>query len=184
MSFGKVALRYANSLLESSIEKKNLDIIANDMQVVSKAINSSSLLRRFLENPVVKSEVKKSVLKEIFSKHVSEDTIKFIEFVVDKGREEALKDIAEKFLELKDDYSGVARVQVTSAYELSDSQKQVIEEKFASVLQKKIFAEYKVDDKVIGGFIAKVRDTVYDASISHQLEMLRQQLLKGSLLLN
>lgn len=184
MSFEKVALRYATSLLESSVEKNNLDQIASDMQTVSQAIESSSLLRRFLENPVVKSELKKSILKEIFVKHVSEDTLRFIDFIVDKNREEALKDIADKFLDLKDDYSGVVRVQITSAFVLNEDQKKMIEEKFASILKKKIIANYKVDQSVIGGFVAKVKDTVYDATISHQLEMLRQQLLKGSLLLN
>lgn len=184
MSYAKVAIRYATSFLESSVEKNTLETAAEDMKVVFDAISSSSLLRRFLENPVVKTEQKKSVLEEIFRKHLSLDTIKFIEFVVDKNREYALKDIAEKFLELKDDYSGVARVEIKSAFELNAEQKKRIEQKFESLLQKKVIANYAVDDKVIGGFVAKVKDTIYDASIAHQLDLLRQQLLKGSLLLN
>ncbi len=184
MSYGKVAIRYATSFLESAIEKNNLDRAAEDMLVVFNAIESSSLLRRFLENPVIKLEQKKSVLREIFEKYVSPDTLKFIEFVVDKNRENALKDISEKFLELKDEYSGVARVEIKSAFELSREQKKMIEQRFESLLNKKIVASYQIDEKVIGGFVAKVKDTVYDASIAHQLELLRQQLLKGSLLLN
>jgi F-type H+-transporting ATPase subunit delta len=184
MSYGKVAIRYANSFLEASIEKNNLERAASDMEVILNAVNSSSLLRRFLENPVVKSELKKSVLKEIFQKYVSSDTLRFLEFVVDKNRENALKDIAEKFLELKDEHTGVARVDIKSAFELSNDQKKIIEQKFESLLNKKVVASYKVDENVIGGFVAKVKDTVYDASVAHQLELLRQQLLKGSLLLN
>lgn len=184
MGFGKVAIRYASSLLESSIEKKNLDLIASDMETVIKAIKSSSPLRRFLENPIVKAEVKKSVLKEIFGKYLSADTMRFIDFIVDKNREEALGEIAEKFLELRDDYSGIARVQVTTAFELSQEQKTMIEEKFSSILRKKVIASYSVDENIIGGFVAKVRDTVYDATILHQLEMLRQQFIKSSLILN
>lgn len=184
MSYGKVAIRYANSFLEASIEKNNLERAASDMEVILNAVNSSSLLRRFLENPVVKSELKKSVLKEIFQKYVSSDTLRFLEFVVDKNRENALKDIAEKFLELKDEHTGVARVYIKSAFELSNDQKRIIEQKFESILNKKVVASYKVDENVMGGFVAKVKDTVYDASVAHQLELLRQQLLKGSLLLN
>lgn len=184
MSYGKVAIRYATSFLEASIEKNNLELSASDMEVILNALNSSSLLRRFLENPVVKSDVKKSVLKEIFQKYVSSDTLRFLEFIVDKNRENALKDIAEKFLELKDEHTGVARVDIKSAFELSNDQKRVLEQKFESLLNKKVVASYKVDENVIGGFIAKVKDTVYDASVAHQLELLRQQLLKESLLLN
>lgn len=184
MSYGKVAIRYASSFLEASIEKNNLDQSASDMEIILNAVNASSLLRKFLENPVVKSEVKKSVLTEIFRKYVSSDTLRFLEFIVDKNRENALRDIAEKFLELKDEHTGVARVDIKSAFELSDDQKKIIEQKFESLLNKKIVASYKVDENVVGGFIAKVKDTVYDASVAHQLELLRQQLLKGSLLLN
>jgi F-type H+-transporting ATPase subunit delta len=184
MSYAKVAIRYATSFLEASIEKNNLEQSASDMDVIFNAINKSSLLKRFLENPVVKSELKKKVLNEIFKKYVSDDTIKFLEFIVDKNRENALKDIAEKFLELKDDYTGVVRVDITSAFELSDDQKKDIQQKFQAILNKKVVASFKVDENVLGGFVAKVKDTVYDASVSHQLELLRQQLLKGSLLLN
>lgn len=147
MSYGKVAIRYATSFLESAIEKNNLDRAAEDMLVVFNAIESSSLLRRFLENPVIKLEQKKSVLREIFEKYVSPETLKFIEFVVDKNRENALKDIAEKFLELKDEYSGVARVEIKSAFELSSEQKKMIEQRFESLLNKKIVASYLVDEK-------------------------------------
>uniref|UniRef100_A0A7V2ZL74 ATP synthase subunit delta n=1 Tax=Ignavibacterium album TaxID=591197 RepID=A0A7V2ZL74_9BACT len=184
MSYAKVAIRYATSFLESSVEKNTLNRAAEDMKIVFDAINSSSLLRRFLENPVVKTDQKKSVLREIFEKYLSSDTIRFIEFVINKNREYALKDIAEKFLELKDEYTGVARIEIKSAFELNPEQKKMIEQRFESLLNKKIIANYLIDEKVIGGFVAKVKDTVYDASIAHQLDLLRQQLLKGSLLLN
>lgn len=184
MSYAKVAIRYATSFLEASIEKNILDQAASDMEIILNAIDGSSLLRRFLENPVVKTDLKKSIINEIFRKHVSAETLKFIEFIVDKNRENALKEIAEKFLDLKDEHIGVARVDIKSAFELSIEQKKIIEQKFESLLNKKVVANYTVDENVIGGFVAKVKDTVYDASVSHQLELLKQQLLKGSLLLN
>lgn len=184
MSYAKVAIRYATSFLEASIEKNTLEQSASDMEIILNAINGSSLLRRFLENPIVKTDLKKSTLNEIFRKHISAETLKFIEFIVDKNRENALKDIAEKFLELKDEHIGVARVDIKSAFQLTDEQKKIIEQKFESLLNKKVVASYTVDQNVIGGFVAKVKDTVFDASVSHQLELLRQQLLKGSLLLN
>ncbi len=157
MSYGKVAIRYANSFLESSIEKKNLDRAADDMSVILNAIESSSLLRRFLENPVVKTEQKKSVLREIFSKNVSADTINFIEFVVDKNRESALKDIAEKFLELKDEYSGVARVEIKSAFELSSEQKKMLEQRFESILNKKLLRIIRLMKKLSVVLLQKLK---------------------------
>ncbi len=37
---------------------------------------------------------------------------------------------------------------------------------------------------MIGGFVAKVGDTVFDASVKHQLEILKKQFLEGGASLN
>jgi F-type H+-transporting ATPase subunit delta len=52
------------------------------------------------------------------------------------------------------------------------------------MLQKKVNLKFKSDQNLIGGFIAKVDDTLYDASIKHQLELLKKQFLTGEISLN
>ncbi len=184
MSISKVANRYADSFLANAIEKGILDEITNDVNFILNVINSSDELQRFLASPIIKTELKKSILREIFADNTSAHTLKFLEFVVDKKREDILIQIFEKFIELKDDYLGIVRLDIKSAFPLSEDLKEILLKKFESIFNKKIEAVFSQEDNLIGGFLVKYRDTVYDASIKHQLEKLKQNLISGSLSLN
>jgi F-type H+-transporting ATPase subunit delta len=58
MAETKVSTRYANSLLDLTSGKGNLQEISDDLELVLTAIRTSSDLRNFLESPIVKQEVK------------------------------------------------------------------------------------------------------------------------------
>ena len=184
MNESKVSVRYANSLLSSATEKGNLDKVAKDMELVYSVIKSSGELSRTLSSPVVKAQVKSSILEEIFKKKISKETMDFLKFVVEKNRENLLESIVNKFLELRDQKLGIVNVNVRSAVELGDDQKKKLKEKFEKLLNKKVRFNFTVDPDVVGGFVAKVGDTVYDASLKNQLEVLKKRFLKGGASLN
>ena len=180
----RILHRYAISLLETAIEKKNLEVVTSDMKLIVQTLVQNRQLQLMLESPVVRSELKLNILKEIFSNKISKDSIDFIEFIVSKKRENFLGSIGKRFLELRDDHLGIANVFVTTATEFSGEQKNVLQSKLEKVLNKKVQLSFKADTNLVGGFIAKVGDTLYDASIRHQLELLRKQFLTGEISLN
>jgi len=85
---------------------------------------------------------------------------------------------------LRDEHLGIANVDAVTAFDLTSDQKTQLQQKFALFLNKKVKFKYSVDKKIIGGFIAKVGDTVYNASLLHQLDLLKNQFLHGSVSLN
>jgi F-type H+-transporting ATPase subunit delta len=180
----RILHRYATSLLETSIEKKNLDVVTSDIQLLVGTLDKSKQLQLMLESPVVKPEVKLNILREIFSSKISKDSMDFIEFVILKQRESLLNSIGKRFLELHDEYLGIANVFVTTATEFTNDQKSLLERKLEKILDKKVRLNFKTDLNLVGGFIAKVNDTLYDASIKHQLELLKKQFLTGEISLN
>ena len=184
MNESKVSVRYANSLLSSAIEKGNLDKVAKDMELVYSAIKSSAELSRTLASPIVKAQLKSSILEEIFKKKISKETMDFLKFVVEKNREDLLESIVNKFLELRNQKLGLVNVNVKSAVELGEDQKKKLKEKFEKLLNKKVRFNFTIDPDVVGGFVAKVGDTVYDASLKNQLEILKKRFLKGGASLN
>ena len=103
----KVSSRYASSLLDSAVEKKNLDSVSNDMELVFNTLEGKNHLKLVLKSPVIKPQVKSSILNEIFKSKISSDSLNFLQFVIDKKREDLLVNIAKKFLELKDEYLGI-----------------------------------------------------------------------------
>lgn len=184
MAESRISTRYASSFLGLALEKGIVERASTDMDMIFNAFSSSAELRSAMKNPVIKVDVKESVLTEIFSKKIDAETMKFVKFVLQKGREDLLQSIAQKFLELKDIQAGVVKIIVTSAFDLSEAQKKEIKDKFISSLNKKVEISYKIEKKVIGGFIAKIGDTIYDASVQHQLELLRKHFIKSGISLN
>jgi F-type H+-transporting ATPase subunit delta len=175
----KVSFRYASSLLELAIEKKILDAVSKDMEFLKSAIQGNAQLRNLFSSPVVKPHAKIAIMEEIFSKGHPETT-KFLNFVIDKQREDFLLGIASKFLELRDEYNGFVNVLIKTVYEFDEEQKKRLKQKLENLLKKKVGFNFQIDKSLVGGFIAQVNDTVYDASLKHQLELLRVQLLENS----
>lgn len=184
MASSKVAIRYAQSFLDTSIEKNILDKVASDFEFVADALLKSNDLLKAIKSPVVKGEIKKNILSEVFGKVISKDSLDFINFVINKGREDILPEILEKFGSLKDEHTGVVKVDVTTAFDFSAEQRTQLQQKFEAYLKKKTRLTFNVDSNIIGGFIAKVGDTVYNASMVHQLGLLKKEFLQGSITLN
>ena len=178
----KVSIRYALSLLDLAKEKGNLETISGDMELILSAINSSNDLRILLASPVIKLDTKKRLFDEIFKSRISSDSLNYIKFIAEKGRENLLQDIIIKFLNLKDEQLGIVNIEVQTAYEFSDEEREKFKEKFEDILKKKVKFRFITDKSIIGGFTAKVEDTVFDASLKNQLDSLKNQFLKGSLI--
>jgi len=184
MTDSKVAYRYASSLLETALENNTLDKVYNDLKLLIESFDKSGELKRAIESPVIKPELKFSVLQEIFSKKMDKETLKFIQFVIDKNREDTLYVIAEKFTDLRNEHLGIVELDVKTAFKFNDEQKQTLINKFEKLLKKTVNLNLVVDNSLIGGFIAKVGDTVYDASLKHQLELLKKEFAQGNFSLN
>ena len=180
MAEQKVSARYATSLLDSAVQKNLLDTISDDIEFVSSVLKQNPNLNKLLENPVVRTEKKVAILEEVFKNRVDPDTMDFILFVVKKKREEILFSILEKFKELRDIKLGFVNVNVSVASEFSDSQKNELQNKLQNVLKKKVRMSYKVDEKILGGFIVQAGDTVFNASIKHQLDLLKKHFVEAS----
>lgn len=176
----KVSMRYATSLLDLAVEKDMMDTISGDIESIVSAMEKSPDLERALENPIIRPETKTAVLDQIFKARINQETMHFIRFLVKKGRENLLLEIANKFLELRDEKLGIVNVNVRTAFELTEEQKNELMAKIEKMLNKKARLKIKIEPDVVGGFIAQVDDTVYDASVKHQLETLKQQLLKSN----
>jgi F-type H+-transporting ATPase subunit delta len=161
-----------------------LDTVYNDVKILIDSFNESDELQRVVESPVVRPEVKISILDEIFSQKIDKETINFIRFIIKKRREKILYSVAKRFIELRNEHLGIVELFVLTAFEINDDQKDLLKEKFEKILNKRTIMNYKINSNLIGGFVAQVGDTVYDASMKHQLELLKKEFIQGGISLN
>jgi F-type H+-transporting ATPase subunit delta len=180
----KVSSRYAESFIRMAVEKNILEKVSDDVSLILSVIEESREFKLMLESPVIKTELKLSVFKEIFEKRVNADSMNFLKFILEKERENLLPDIIRKFLELKDEELGIANVKIFTAFDFDESHKKRVGDILKNYLNKKVRLNFEIDKSIIGGFIARVGDRVFDASLKHQLELLKKQFLKEGTVLN
>jgi F-type H+-transporting ATPase subunit delta len=176
MSSYNVSSRYAFALIELAEEKNIYDKVIEDVKTVYETLKGSRELRVMLSSPILAEEKKKEILKAIFGKYVGEDVERFLSFVVDKGRVDLLTDITKRILEINDEKQNIANVTLKSVFELDESQSAKIKEAFENYTGKKIRFENVIDESIIGGYVAQVKDKVFDASVKRQLERLKETL--------
>ncbi len=180
MSEYKVSKRYATSLLESAAEKNLLDSVAADIELISSTLVANRQLMLVLSNPIIKTNKKIIILEEIFRAKINSETLNFLRFLVEKNREDLLDSITKIFLELRDERLGIVNVEVRTAISFTEEQIGRFTSNLERFLNKKIRLAFKIDRDMIGGFVAKVNDTVFDASLKHQLELLKKQFFQAS----
>jgi F-type H+-transporting ATPase subunit delta len=172
----RIASRYAKSLIDLAIEQGKLDRVLADMT----AFAAATKLRDFallLKSPIVNADKKEQVIKAIWGERMDPLTISFIQIILRKGRESALQEIANEFLQQYRDIKGISIVEITSAEPLSTETLESIRTKLVSSKLTHGQVEFRttVDPTLIGGFVISFEDKLYDASVRHQLDLLRKQ---------
>ena len=177
MSEFSVSSRYASALMQLAEEKNSVDAVSSDMDLVFQTLSSSKELKSVLKSPIIKEQQKLDILSDIFSEKVSSVSFNFIKFIVDKNREDILHSIVRSYIKLRDRKMGFINVEVTSAVDFSDEQVQKLKAKIEEITGKTARFSFKINESVIGGFVVKVDDTIFDASVKRQLELLKNKFL-------
>jgi F-type H+-transporting ATPase subunit delta len=97
--------------------------------------------------------------------------------LTDKQRENLITDIASKFESLYYDNNNIKKVHISTARELDDELKNKVLSSLVIWSGKKIVADFSIKPELKGGILIRIDDWVYDATIVHQLDMLRQKLI-------
>ncbi|SRR5581483_3854443 len=175
----RVAVRYAHALMGLAEEMKLLDKIAEDFRDIEQTLRGSRELRLVLTSPIIAPDQKRNILSEVFAKRSSDLTMKFIALLIEKGRSEYLFATAEEFLAMLDAKRNILRAKIQSASPLTEKERMELEAKLERMTGKRIHAEFTIDPSLRGGFVARMGDAMVDASLRHQLELLREQFLEG-----
>jgi F-type H+-transporting ATPase subunit delta len=176
----RVARRYAQAIMLVVEENgPDMDRSLADFELVGATIRGSRELRVLLRSPVVTAPRKRAILRELFSTRVGPLVAALLDLLVTKQRERLLPDIIEQYQALRDESLGVVNVRVTSASALSDPQQKELQRELEQYTRKKVRLELTRDAALKGGMVVRIGDTVLDASLTRQLQILRERFALG-----
>lgn len=175
MAGTRAAIRYAKAILDLANSRAIADVVNNDMKSIASTIESNLELSTFIQNPTTTVDVKESVLLEVFA-DVNAVTKGLFHLLFENKRFEILGAIAQEYSNLFDVSIGVQVVKVTTAFPMDAALEAKVLAKIATLSDKKITIESNVDPSIIGGFILRIGDQQYNASVANRLQGLKREL--------
>ncbi|MGB9082334.1 MAG: ATP synthase F1 subunit delta [Desulfuromonadaceae bacterium] len=175
-----IARRYAKALVQLGSEGGLIDRFRDELSIVDGLFRSNSELRAAFADPALTQLQKKNIMKELAAKAACCELVgNFLLLLVDKNRVAFLGQIVQTYEKLADEFSGVIRPLITTAFPLDDSQVGAIQSSLEKKTGKKVVPQMVVDHSLLGGIVTQIGDIAYDNSVKTQLKRIKDILQKG-----
>ncbi|NHM07804.1 ATP synthase F1 subunit delta [Flavobacterium sp. CYK-4] len=175
MAGTRAAIRYAKAILDIAHSKGVATEVNNDMALIASTIGNNAELNTFIQSPTTGVEVKNSAVSEVFS-GINGVTKNLFQLLHDNKRFEILSDVATEYNKQFEAMNGMEKAIVTTAVPMDAELESKVLAKILTFSNKKVIIENIVDPAIIGGFILRIGDQQYNASIANRLQVLKREL--------
>lgn len=181
MPDARVARRYADALIEVAADQGAVDPVGADLKSLIALMDQfDGMLRSALCTPVFSADERSAVLGELLPKlSLHPLSANFLRLLSDKGRMDAIDEIAAEYATLADGRAGRVTVRVTTAEPMSAAVEKDVKEALSKATGMQVVLAPKVDPALIGGMVVHVGGKVYDSSIRTRLQGVRRALLSA-----
>ena len=174
MAGTRAAIRYAKAILSLATDNQKAEAVQADMALIGQSIANNASLENALKSPVVKLLEKAAVLDALFPSVSSESKSLFTTLVSNK-RVNILGQIATQYGILYDQVNNKENAFVTTAIAMTSELEEKVMAKLKTLTTKEVTLHKSVDANILGGFVLRVGDLQYDASVSNQLNTLKRK---------
>jgi F-type H+-transporting ATPase subunit delta len=189
MTSHAAAGRYARALFdvvlkeskESKEPKERLEQVQNELQALADVVKQSAPLAAVFGNPAVPAAKKHAIAQAVLQKAgIGGPLAKLVLLLADRDRLMLLPDLATVYRERVQDYQGIVRGEVISAAPLAPEKVRGLEEALKRATGRTVILQTRVDAGIIGGVVTRIGSTVYDGSVTTQLQKLKQTLIEAA----
>jgi F-type H+-transporting ATPase subunit delta len=175
------ATRYARALLDVAVrEQADLELIERELTQFAGLFRQYPLLEKVLLNPAVPVPRKRAAVADILARtQFSSIVSKLLALLADRDRLVLVPDLLAAYSDRLLDYRHVVRAEVTTAAPIDPVRTADIQRGLAALTGRTVTMSTKVDPTIIGGIVARIGSTVYDASVVRQLERLKEKIQTG-----
>jgi F-type H+-transporting ATPase subunit delta len=175
------ARRYARALFDVAVkEKQDVDAVDRDLAGFHDLMTAQPLFEKVLLNPAVPAPRKRAAVAAVISGvKLSPAVAKLLVLLAERDRLVLLPELLAAYRERVLDLRKVVRAEVVTAEALSPEGAQVVERGLAQMSGRNVQMQLRVDPSILGGVVARIGSTVYDASIATQLQKMKRRLVEN-----
>ena len=179
MTSKAAAIRYARALFDVALkEQDDLTRVEEQLAAFVDLFSQHPTLAKVLLNPAVPVPRKRAAVGDLTARlQIMPVLAKLLTLLAERDRLGVLPDLLASYRDRLLDHRHVVRAEITTAVALSAGREREIETRLAQVTGKTVTVSSRVDPSLIGGLVARIGSTVYDASVTRQLEKIRSRLV-------
>jgi F-type H+-transporting ATPase subunit delta len=180
---GALAKRYARALFDVVLKESPGDVekVQVQLQRFAEMFTGHPQLAGTMRNPAVPASKKAAVVRALIDRAgaIVPPLGKTILMLAERDRVALLSEIARAYRERVMDHLKVIRGEVTSAVPLPQDKIHALEQGLRNATGRQVVLEAKIDPSIIGGVVTRIGSTVYDGSVTTQLQKMRQALVEA-----
>jgi F-type H+-transporting ATPase subunit delta len=175
------ANRYARALLDVAVkEKSDLQQIERDVADFAGLLTSHPTLGKVLLNPAVPVGRKRALVAELTGRaSLTPVVVRILGVLADRDRLVLVPELLTQYRARLLDHQQVVRAQVTTARPLAKEKTAALETTLSRVTGRTVQLSTQVDPSLIGGVVARIGSTIYDGSVTRQLQKMKARLVEG-----
>ena len=177
------AIRYARALFDTSLAEKH-DVAAtyDQLSQFASLLTTNPSLGRVLTNPAIPAPRKRGLVQTLVSRAgtLQPAVAKLLLLLAERDRVVLLPDVAKAFETQLMDHLKVVRAELVTAHALPDERVNAIKAGLKAATGRDVQLDTRVDPGIIGGAVARIGSTVYDGSITRQLERMKETLTSAA----
>ncbi|CAN5525019.1 MAG: ATP synthase F1 subunit delta [Actinomycetota bacterium] len=171
---------YAEALFQAARDREEVEKTLEDMKDFDAAVAENEELRLFFFGGQVPESQKRKAIDSL-AEDMTASARNFLKVLSDNDREESLHEITLRYEELVKEHLGKVEVNVTTAVELSDEEREKLKERLAKMLEgKEVVLDTNVNPDLLGGAVFRFGGTMFDGSVRGRLASLREEMLERS----
>jgi F-type H+-transporting ATPase subunit delta len=173
-----VARRYAAALFDVARKSGAEERVGEQLTAFAALVAGHTDLQRAVENPAIPVTAKKTLVAALVdaSGNVSAELKRTLLLLAERDRLGVLAEIASSYRERLMGHKHITAAEVTTAVPLSAEHRAALTAALQKAAGGQVTVTERVDPSIVGGVVARVGSVVYDGSIRHQLDRLRETL--------
>jgi len=176
-----VGALYAKALLGATENAGTTEAVLAELDsLVDDVLTPHPKFAAILASDMISDEERSNLLDRVFGGRISPLFLSFLKVLSHHGRGDCLHAIRRAAHAQLDQLRGRVQVVVTTATPLDTPLADNIRDQLRGLLAAEPVLVRRTDPQLIGGLVLRIGDTVYDGSISAQLERVRTQMIHRS----
>lgn len=176
------ATRYARALFDVAQKEADIQQVGREIASFASLMAGHEMLSRTLINPAIPAARKRAVVEQLLARAGSMTPVvsKLLLLLADRDRLALIPDLASAYESRLMDHAKVVRASLTTAVAMPDDRVSALKQGLAQVTGRQVQLETKVDAAIIGGAVARIGSTVYDGSVTTQLQKVKERLVNAA----